>query len=515
VTDPSAPDRPGEEATGTPRPRARGQALWDVARQSGVYALGNIALKASGLLIAPLYLNPELLTVEGFGQFALLNVTAQLAIFIVGLGLGQGLLKFVTDPDLAHKREVLPFTTLTATLGAVLVGCGAIAALAEPVTGVLLGPDAPSTLLVLVAGYVGAKVMGSIPLMLLRARERAGWYATAVGLEALVLVGAVYYFLAVLQWGLWGLMAAYAASATVGTTVLLVAMLRLVPWSFDRTLVLPLIRFGWPLAVGALAAWFLNLGDRYLLSWLVDDATTGLYEWAARLAGAVNMLFVQSFQLAFSVIGLKALGRGDAAADLHRTIFRHYVALTGWASLGIALLSYDLTRLLTAEATYLEAEPLVLLLALGFMAYGVHFIITNVLYAAGKTGTMGSLVFAAAVLNLLLNLALIPFIGAIGAALTTYVSYLALALGNAYVAGKTQAVAFPWGRYAGVVALVVGLYALGWTVQDASPALRLSVRLGLIAAFPPLLVLTRFYTWQEVRATARLVSGYLRGSPTS
>ncbi|NBB84773.1 MAG: oligosaccharide flippase family protein [Bacteroidetes bacterium] len=510
MTDPSAADPPNEGSTDAPERRARGTALWDVARQSGVYALGNIALKASGLLIAPLYLNPELLTVEGFGQFALLNVTAQLAIFIVGLGLGQGLLKFVTDPDLAHKRQALPFTTLTATLGAVLVGCGLLAALADPLTNVLLGAAAPSTLLVLVAGYVGAKVMGSIPLMLLRARERAGWYATAVGLEALVLVGAVYYFLAVLQWGLWGLMAAYAASATVGTIVLLVAMLRLVPWSFDRTLVLPLIRFGWPLAVGALAAWFLNLGDRYLLSWLVDDATTGLYEWAARLAGAVNMLFVQSFQLAFSVIGLKALGRGDAAADLHRTIFRHYVAVTGWASLGIALLAYDLTRLLTAEATYLEAEPLVLLLALGFMAYGVHFIITNVLYAAGKTGTMGSLVLAAAVLNLLLNLALIPFIGAVGAALTTYVSYLALALGNAYVAGQTQAVAFPWGRYAGVVVLVVALYAVGWTVQDAPPAVRLSVRLGLIAAFPPLLVVTRFYTWREVRTTARLLRDYLR-----
>jgi len=510
VTDPSAADAPEEGSPGAPEPRARGAALWDVARQSGVYALGNIALKASGLLIAPLYLNPELLTVEGFGQFALLNVTAQLAIFIVGLGLGQGLLKFTTDPDLAHKRQALPFTTLMATLGAVLVGCGLLAALADPLTEVLLGAAAPSTLLVLLAGYVGAKVLGSIPLMLLRARERAGWYATAVGLEALVLVGAVYTFLAVLQWGLWGLMAAYAASATVGAAVLLLAMLRLVPWTVDRTLVLPLIRFGAPLAIGALAAWFLNLGDRYLLSWLVDDATTGLYEWAARLAGAVNMLFVQSFQLAFSVIGLKALGRGDTAADLHRTIFRHYVALTGWASLGIALLSYDLTRLLTAEATYLEAEPLVLLLALGFMAYGVHFIITNVLYAAGKTGTMGSLVFAAAVLNLLLNLALIPFIGATGAALTTYASYLALALGNAYVAGKTQAVAFPWGRYAGVVALVVALYAVGWTVQGASPALRLSVRLGLIAAFPPLLVVTRFYTWQEVRATARLVQGYLR-----
>jgi len=484
--------------------------VWDVVRQSGVYALGNIALKASGLLIAPLYLNPELLSVAGFGQFALLNVTAQLAIFIVGLGLGQGLLKFITDPALAEKQQTLPFTTLVATLGTAVVGCGLLAVFAEPVTALLLGPQAPATLVLLLAGYVAAKVLGSIPLMLLRARERAGWYATAVGLEALVLVGAVYYFLAVMQWGLWGLMAAYAASATVGTSVLLVAMLRLVAWRFDRTLVLPLIRFGWPLAVGALAAWFLNLGDRYLLSYLVDDATTGLYEWAARLAGAVNMLFVQSFQLAFSVIGLKALGRGDGQAGLHRTIFRHYVALTGWASLGIALLSYDLTRLLTAETTYLQAEPLVLLLALGFMAYGVHFIITNVLYAAGKTGTMGSIVFAAAVLNLLLNLALIPFIGAIGAALTTYVSYLALALGNAYVAGRTQAVAFPWGRYVGVVALVVALYAIGWTVQSADTVTRLTVRAGLILAFPPLLLVTGFYTWTEVRMTVTVVRRALR-----
>ncbi len=479
--------------------RSRGKAAWDVVRQSGVYAAGNIALKASGLLIAPLYLNPNLLSVEGFGQFALLNVTAQLAIFVVGLGLSQGLLKFITDPNLAEKRPAIPFTTLMASFGAVLLGCGLIALASEPITSILLGAEAPATLLLLVAAYVGAKVLGGIPLMLLRARERAGWYATAVGLEAIVLVGAVYYFLAVLQWGLWGLMAAFTVSAVVGAVVLIAVMLRLTPWKFDGSLVLPLVRFGWPLAVAALAAWFLNLGDRYLLSWLMDDATTGLYEWAARLAGAVNMLFVQSFQLAFSVIGLKAIGRGDAGASLHRTIFRHYVALTGWASLGIALLAYDLTALLTDEPFYLEAEPLVLLLALGFMAYGVHFIITNVLYAAGKTGTMGSLVFGAALLNLCLNLALIPIIGAMGAALTTYFSYLALALGNAYVAGKSQEIAFPWARYVLVVVLVVALYGLGWMVQGADTATRLVTRFALILAFPALLLALRFYTWQELR----------------
>lgn len=468
-------------------------------RQSGIYALGNIGLKASGLLIAPLYLNPDLLSVESFGYFALLYTTAQLAVFMVGLGLNHGLLKFLADPIYREEREALPFTTLVAGLGAAGLGFLLFWALAAPLADLLVGPEERGGVIVLVGAYVAMKVVGGIPLMLLRARERAGWYATAVTGEAAVLVGAVYYFLAVAGMGLWGLMAAFAASAAVGTLVLVVVMLTNVRWRFDPKLVVPLVRFGWPLVVAALAAWFLNLGDRYLLAWLVDASVTGLYEWAARLAGAVNMLFVQSFQLAFSVIGLKALTRSDEEANLHRNTFRHYVVLTGWATLGITLLAYDLTRLLTSEATYLEAEPLVFLLALGFMAYGVHFIITNVLYAAERTGTMGALVFLAALLNLLLNVLLIPLIGAVGAALTTYLAYLALAGGNAYVARKEEGVDFPWSLYALIVALVGVLYLVGWSVADFAAGWRIAVRGLVLAAYPALILLLGVYRWAEVR----------------
>ena len=468
-------------------------------QQSGLYALGNVALKASGLVLAVLYLNPAYLPVDGFGYFSLLIVTAQLGIFVVGLGLGMGLLKFMADPDYEADREALPFTALVATLGAAVVALGVLWPLARPLAGLMLDDPAQAGLIHLMALYVVGKVVGGIPLMLLRVRERAGWYGIAMVAEVIVLIGAAYVLMVERRQGLAGLMGAYTLAAGVSATVLVGVMVIRTPWRFDRRLVRVLIRFGVPLVVASLAGWFLNAGDRYLLKWLADAATVGLYEWAARLAGTLNMLFVQSFNLAFSVIGLKSLGEGNHDGQIHRQTLRHYVIWTGWAALGLSLLAYDLTLLLPADRAYLEADTLVLLLALGFMNYGVYYVIINVVYAAGRTKAISVNVMGAAVLNAALNLILIPFLGAFGAALATFLAYLALGVGAAYFTRQDVPVAFPWGVYVAVLGVVGGLYALGQPGLGWSVAARLGARAGLLLAYPLLVVLTGLYSRDDVQ----------------
>ncbi len=469
-------------------------------RQSGTYALGNLALKASGLLLAVLYLNPAYLTVEGFGYFSLLIFTAQFCMFIAGMGLGMGLLKFMADPVYEREYEALPFTTLLATLGTAGVALIVLWGLARPLAGLILDSPARAGLIHLMALYAVFKVIGLIPLTLLRVKERARWYVIAIIAEAVVLVGAAYVLMVQRQQGLTGLMGAYTLAAGLSATVLVALMVTRVRWRFERRLVRPLIRFGAPLVIATLAGWFLNAGDRYLLKWLADTATVGLYEWAARLAGVLNMLFVQSFNLAFSVIGLKTLGEGRSDGRMHRQTLRHYLVWTGWAALALALLAYDLTRLLPADAAYLQADTLVLLLALGFMNYGVYNVIINVVYAAGRMKAVSFNVLGAAVLNGVLNLALIPFLGIFGAALATFLSYLALGVGAAYFARQdAQApIGFPWGVYVVVLGLVGGLYvlglpSLGWPVLG-----RVSLRAGLILAYPLLIVLTGVYAREDV-----------------
>lgn len=481
-------------------------------QQGGWYALGNLLLKASGLLLAPIYLNPAYLSADQFGYFALLMVTAQLGTATVGFGLGHGLLRFLVDPAYTARRRAILATTLLACIG--LAGSAvALCALVAPVlAGLLLDDPERTRLILLMALYVGLKVVGDIPLIALRAAERAGLFVFALAAEVILLIAAVYLLMVVRGWGLEGLMIAYVVSAGAGTSVLVIATLATAPWRLELKFLGPLIRFGCPLVMTALATWALNFSDRYLLKWLIDAPTTGLYEWASRLAGLINMLLVQSFQFAFAVIGLKALvgadpGPTSSQAELHRETFRQILVGSGWAVLALALGAHDLTRLLTPNPFYLQADPLVLLMSLGFMAFGLHYIVANVLYAAGRTLVMSLIAITAAALNVGLNLLLIPRLGAIGAALATYLAYLAMALGHAWFAHHISRMGFPWHLYVLVVALVVGLYLIGIAVESASVWGRLAVRFGLVMAYPPLVILLRIYSREDLGRLRRQLRG--------
>lgn len=482
-----------------------------VVRQTGLYAIGNVAVKASGLLLAPLYLNTELLPAAAYGHLALLEATAQIIIPVSGLGLATGMLRFMSEPE-ETRTPAIAFTTLLLTLLAATTGFVLLWFAAPFLGGFLLDDDAETLLPRLMAGYAALKVIGTVPYMLLRVRERAGWYTISLAAEWTVLVAGVYYFLALRDLGLEGVLIAYVASAAVSAVVMTVFMLTQVEWRFNRGLVGRLLVFGVPLVLSAFAGLFLNVGDRYILKYLTDAETVGLYGWASRLGGTINMLFVQSFQLAFTVIGLKTVGSGDQT--LHRRTFRHYTVWTGWAVLGLSLLAYDGTLLLVelfgVDPLYLDADVMVLPIALGFMGYGVYIVVNNILYATDLTHVISLNVAAAATLNVALNFALIPFMGAYGAAVATTLSYAALAGLSARVAEGRIHVGYPWRVLVIVLVMIITLYIPAYLTTELETLPRLGLRLVLILAYIPLVWMTGLYTrddFEKGRALLRRRGG--------
>jgi O-antigen/teichoic acid export membrane protein len=276
-----------------------------------------------------------------------------------------------------------------------------------------------------------------------------------------------------------------------------------------------LLRFGLPLAIGALASVALNAGDRYVLKALAPGGpvaaaeAVALYGLAAKFAGLVNMLFVQSFNLAFAVVGMRALA-GPDGPDVHRRTLRHYAAATGWGVLGVSLLTRDVTALISSEPAYLAADRFVLPIALGFLAYGIYFIAMNVLYAGGRSAAIAGGVAGAAAANIALNLALVPILGPMGAALSTLVTYAGLAAVTVQRAQRVAPAAYAWGSLLIVLALIGALWALaqpttGWPIEARLPA-----RLALLAAYPLLLVALRVYRADELRSLAYAAAERLR-----
>jgi O-antigen/teichoic acid export membrane protein len=296
-------------------------------------------------------------------------------------------------------------------------------------------------------------------------------------------------------------MAAFAASAAVSAVPLSALVLGRLRAGWRPRLARQLLRFGLPMTLAALAGILLNAGDRFVLEALAGPEVLAVYVLAAKFGGLINMLFVQSFNMAFSVLGLKAIGQaGGAGTDFHRRVFRHFVVGAGWGVLGVSLLARDVTAWLSPNPAYLAAEPLILPIAFGFLLYGVYFIVMNVLYAAERTGQVAGLVLLAAVFNLTLNAALIPVLGAMGAALATVAAYGLLAGISVWQAGRVRPVPLPWRALLAVILLIGGLWVLAQPTAMWEGGGRLAARMALILAYPPLVLVAGLYRASELRA---------------
>lgn len=488
-----------------------------LVKQSGIYAIGNILLKAGGLVIVPIYLN--LLSEADYGRFALLDATARVAILLFGLGMATGLLRFLSMSDDPETSERLPFTALVISATAALSGFVILWMLSPWLASTMMNGHGAYPLLMM-AAYSAIKIVEAVPLTMMRVQERPVLYAGATILEMLLLIGGVLWLVVGLERGLSGIMEAYVLSAGTAMVVLVGSMLPRIRKKLDMAQVMPLVRFGAPLVLAALAGLFMNIGDRYLLQWLSSTESVGIYDWSARLGGVLNMLFVQSFQLSFSVIGLKVLARAKNPAEMYRRTFRHFSIWAGWAVLGLSVLAYDVTLLLSSRPAYLEAEVLVFPIALGFLLYGLYTVIVNVIVAHGRTRSVAYMVIGSALLNAVLNVAMIPLLGIMGAAVSTSLAYGFLMMWAARVAARHRGIRYPFGRLAMLLGLIILLYLAALPTIDWPTASRLATRLAIILIYPPLLLAVGFYRLDEVKSffgliRERLGSGIAAGSETS
>ena len=246
-----------------------------------------------------------------------LDATKSIALLVASAGIPLGLLRFASSRDLSEQdRAAGPATALVlATVTAFLIGT--IGWVWSPTFASWLFGDAgraePFRWL---AVYIAFKTIADVSFTEIRHREKAGSFVLVGVFEMAIMVGAILYFLVVKGEGLAGVMKGYALSAAVLAALLTPALLARVERRVLWSLVRPMLVFSLPLIASGLAARFLNIGDRYLITYFLGAESNAEYELAARFGGLVNTLVVQSFAAAFTVLGLKALG-DEADPNFH------------------------------------------------------------------------------------------------------------------------------------------------------------------------------------------------------
>jgi O-antigen/teichoic acid export membrane protein len=219
-------------------------------------------------------------------------------------------------------------------------------------------------------------------------------------------------------------------------------------------------RYAWPLALGNVAMWGLRVLDRFIISWYRPAREVGLYAASYGISERVLDIIVGLFLLSVSPMLMNTWERqGREATEKALTmVTRVYLIVCLPIAVGLMATAAPFVNLLTAPA-YHEGARIVGYVALGSFAWGLSNIAQTGLAVGKRARRLGANQILAALVNLGLNILLVPRFGFVAAGLTTLIGYALLAALQAWSARVYLTWRFPF-RTARNVVIAVGCMGL-------------------------------------------------------
>jgi O-antigen/teichoic acid export membrane protein len=468
--------------------------LKELLRHSAIYGLGSVVARILGVLLLPLY--TRYLSPGDYGLIETLVALSAVLAALVAQGMKSAFFRFYFDSAEEERRLLVVRTAFWYVFAAATVVLVLGVALARPVSWLLFGTDDHAGLVT--AAFVGLWAAMNYEQMtsLFRVEQRSTAYVTATLANVVLTIVATVLLVVVLDRGPLGVIVGNFTGTLLVYAALLAHSRQRLGLQFDRSLYRAMNRFGLPLVPSALALWLTNFSDRFFLVKLADPHEVGLYSIGVRVASAI-LLLLTAFRLAWPAFAY-SIDDDREAQRTYSFVLTYVVFVTCWLALALGLLAPWIVRLITTRPFY-PAQNVVAPLAFGAAAFGAYVVVQIGTGRARRTGSNWLVTGLGALVNVGLNLALIPSFGRVGAAVATVAAYTLLFLAMAWRANRVFPVAYQWRRVATLALAAVALTVLGKAVNAP-----LAAAVALTVGYPLVLALLGFYLPAERRRLRRL-----------
>ena len=488
-------ESPAAEQLTAPPTGGLGSQLRRLGRHSAIYGIGGLVSRVIAVLLLPVY--TRYLTPTDYGQIETLLALTTVMGLILRAGITSAFFRFYFDVDDDAGRLRVLRTSFWFTMGGGTLGLLVLLALAGPVSSLLFGTQDAADLVRASGVALWATVNYEQLTALFRVEERSVAFVSASLANVFLTIGLTLLLVVVLEKGPLGVIVGNFSGTLIVYLALLGYRRDQLGLQFDRGLLREMNRFGLPLVPTALFLWTTNFSDRFFLVWLADVAEAGLYSVGVRVASAM-VLLLTAFRMAWPAFAYSIRDEREARRT-YAFVLTYLTVVTAWVALGLTLLSPWLVDLLAA-AQFAESSRVVGPLAFSTVAYAAYVVVAIGVGRARRTTFNWVVTGAGAVVNLVLNLALIPSYGMMGAAIATVAAYTTMAIAMAWWSQRIYPVPYQWRRVATAALAAVALAALGKAL-----GVGIAAAIGLILAYPLALLVLGFTTGEERRRLTRLV----------
>lgn len=372
----------------------------------------------------------QALSVEEFGAFfALISFVLIIATFN-DFGLSEALAYFL--PRLKRDEQNRYFTAAISvqTTTSLIVGA-LILIFADQLSTLITGStDAALTLRILTGYFLGMNISTSIGSFL-RGRQDTAAYTSveSARLASTILMSIIAGFVSNTLHG-------YAIAWVSGVVIVNVFFAaygfrkhHLAIKRFDAAIMRTMTVYAIPLIIASSSTVIMSYLDTVMVSSISGTLEAGYYSVALPTAKLLLIITVPIALIAFPLTSKKHYEKEFAYLSTFFRYTHEAIILAILPATGILLVfAPEILRIIFGEA-YILAAPILVVLALTFALGGIVSVQANIIAGLGKTKARALFVVIAGIVNVIMNLILIPSYGGIGAAIGLLVANIIVIAG--------------------------------------------------------------------------------------
>ena len=386
----------------------------------GLIGITNLIVSLSGIILLPIL--TRTLPIEEYGIWVQIVVTIGLIPAVVTLGLPESIVRFLAA---AKKREEIQegfysiffIVLLTSAIASILLFL-----FLESVASALLNGNLMIARVLSLIVFI--ECLNGLLINFFRTFQQIKRYSIFSFMRTGLHIILVAYFV-LSGYGIFGAVIGLLISSLVLFLIqafLIVSEIGITIPKFIHKK--EYLAFSLPIVPVILSHWVVNSSDCYVIGIFLGTASVGYYSPGYMLGSIINMVRAPLVFM-LPVVLSKYYDENDVEAV--KTVLsyslKYFLLLAIPSAFGLSLLSKPLLTILSTPEIASQGYLITPFVAVSSLLFGAYGVTAQILALEKKTKIAGAIWVMAAILNLGLNLIFVPYMGILGAAITTLIAF--------------------------------------------------------------------------------------------
>lgn len=452
----------------------------------GVVGIANILISLSGLIFIPII--TKSFSTADYGVWSQVNTFVSLVPNIVNLGLPYTMVRFLAaEKDKSIIRQSF-YSMMLLVLASTMIMIAVLFIFSNQIAAALFDGSLQIMYIVIFMSFFAC-----LDLMLLsyfRTFQQIALYSTFLVLQTYIGV-VVSIFLTWMHQPIDVVVLGRFSGFFLVFVAMALLIVRELGFATKLKGLKEELKFALPTVPNNVSSWVVDSSDKFVIGIFLGSAAVGCYSPGYAL-GNLILMFLTPFAVLLPAVLPEYYEKGDMdKVDTFLTYsMKYYLLLTIPATVGLSLLSKPLLYILTTTIIADNGFMITPLVALGAIFMGIYGIVNNIIILEKKTTILAHIWIVVAVLNIVLNVFAVPYIGIYGAGLATLICYF-FAFAVTLIYSKRYA-RLPF-DYKSIAKIIIASIVMGVFVVVANPmgiiSILIVVAVAVVIYFAALILL--------------------------